>query len=57
MDVVYTLATLIMWYRQHLESKKLTELLKKNAGWRICGHLSKSVEEISLLFPNITKAV
>ena len=29
MDVVYTLATLIMWYRQHLESKKLTELLKK----------------------------
>lgn len=27
--VIYALAILIMWYRQHLESKKLTELLKK----------------------------
>ncbi len=27
--VIYILAILIMWYRQHIESKKLTELLKK----------------------------
>lgn len=27
--VIYALAILVMWYRQYLESKKLTELLKK----------------------------
>lgn len=27
--VIYALAIFIMWYRQYLESKKLTELLKK----------------------------
>ena len=27
--VIYVLAIFIIWYRQHIESKKLTELLKK----------------------------